>query len=114
MPNFLTGNADGAWTFKTLIKNLASRDPQHIATDSTVSVFVKNWLNNWTSDKIINGDTIKARNLVTTKILNPWLSKSKQGGSPQGELDMKFAPFKLTAILNRFDLRERDFAQGLN
>ncbi|HXL55302.1 MAG TPA: choice-of-anchor X domain-containing protein, partial [Chitinophagaceae bacterium] len=35
------GNVNGAWTFKTLMKQLASRDPAHIATDAEVSDFVK-------------------------------------------------------------------------
>lgn len=109
-----TGNIDGPWSFKTLMKNLASVDAQHMASDSALSVFVKGWLNSWSVDKVINGDTVKARTLVKTKILNPWLQKSQNAGAPAGQLDMRFAPFKLTAILNRFDLRERDFAQGLN
>jgi hypothetical protein len=100
-----TGNVDGAWTFKTLMKQLASKDPQHIASDSVVSIFVKNWLNTWKKTKTINSDVVPARTLVNDKILKPWLNKSKANGSPQGQLDMKFAPFKLTAILNRFDLR---------
>jgi len=113
-PCTLKGNLDGPWTFKTLIKNLASADAQHMANDSTISSFVKSWLNSWSTDKVIHGDTVKARTLVKTKILNPWLTKSQNAGSPQGQLDMRFAPFKLLAIVNRFDLRERDFAQGLN
>lgn len=102
-----TGNIDGAWTFKTLMKNLATQKPDQPASDQTISDFVKNWLNNWNSKKIINGDTVAARTLMRTKILDPWLNKSKTAGNPQGFLDMRFAPFKLTAIVNRFDLRER-------
>src|SRR5439155_20526022 len=33
--------------------------------------------------------------------------KSRAAGNPSGFLDMRFAPFKLTAIVNRFDLRTR-------
>ena len=102
-----TGNIDGAWTFKTLMKNLATQRPDQPASDQTISDFVKNWLNNWNSKKIINSDTVAARTLMHTKILDPWLNKSKTAGNPQGFLDMRFAPFKLTAIVNRFDLRER-------
>ena len=102
-----TGNIDGAWTFKTLMKNLATQTPSQPASDQTISDFVKNWLNSWSIQKIINSDTVAARTLVHQKILDPWLSKSKAAGNPQGFLDMRFAPFKLTAILNRFDLRER-------
>jgi hypothetical protein len=100
-----TGNVDGAWTFKTLMKQIASPSPSRPATDAQVSDFVKNWLNHWAKTGTINGDVVAARPLVTTKILNPWLTKSKNAGSPTGQLNMKFAPFKLTAIVNRFDLR---------
>lgn len=103
-----TGNVDGPWTFKTIMKNLAQQNPDKPATDSIVSNFVKNWLNNWAVQRIINGDTVNARTLVTTKILNPWLTKSQNAGNPAGVLDMRFAPFKLTAIVNRFDIRERE------
>ena len=102
-----TGNINGAWTFKKLITQLASTRPDSIANDATVSNFVKNWFNSYLKDTIINSDTVYKRTLVQTKILDPWLAKSLAGGSPAGQLDMKYAPFKLTAILNRFDLRER-------
>lgn len=99
------GNVDGPWTFKTIMKQLASTDPSHIANDSTVSAFVLNWLNTWLSKKIINGDTVTSRQRMQNKIIQPWLDKSFEGGAPAGQLDMRFAPFKLTAIVNRFDMR---------
>lgn len=102
-----TGNLNGAWTFNTLMRQLASKDPKHIANDSVVSAFVKGWLNIWKNDKTLNSDLVPARPLVSDKILKPWLDKSKQNGSPSGQLNMKYAPFKLLAIVNRFDLRER-------
>lgn len=100
-----TGTVNGAWTFGELMRQLASKDPQHIATDAQLSDFVKNWLTTWTKTTVINGDTVKARTLMNTQILTPWLNKSQSNGAPQGQLDMHFSPFKLTAILNRFDLR---------
>jgi hypothetical protein len=100
-----TGNIDGPWTFKTIMKQLASSDPLNLVTDAQLSNFVKSWLNHWANDQIINGDTVKARTLVNTVILSPWLNKSRNGGAPTGQLDMRFAPFKLLAIVNRFDLR---------
>lgn len=99
------GNVNGAWTFGTLMRQLASQSPSQIATDAQLSNFVKSWLNTWLSTQIINGDTVEARTLMNTTILNPWLSKSRGAGNPVGQLDMRFAPFKLTAIANRFDLR---------
>lgn len=99
------GNVNGVWTFGSLMRQLASKDPQHIVSDSVLSVFVKDWLNQWAITQVINGDTAAARTLVNNQILNPWLSASRNAGSPKGHLDMRFAPFRLTAILNRFDLR---------
>jgi hypothetical protein len=87
------------------MRQLASPNPLNIASDSLVSAFVKNWLNTWTVQQIVNGDTVPARTRVNTQILDPWLTKSLNGGAPPGQLDMRFAPFKLTAITNRFDLR---------
>ena len=100
------GNVNGPWTFGTLMRQLASKDPTHIASDTAVSDFIKNWLNNWAITQVINGDTVEARTLVNTIILDPWLTKSKNAGSPEGQLNMKFAPFRLLAIVNRFDLRD--------
>ena len=98
------GNVNGPWTFGTLMRQLASKRPDSIATDSAVSAFVLNWLNNWTVTQTINGDQVNARTKVTTQIITPWLNQSLAGGAPAGQLDMRFAPFKLTAIVNRFDL----------
>jgi len=101
-----TGNSEGPWTFGTLMRQLASKSPAQIATDAQVSDYVKSWISNWENRQIGNGDTVEARTLIDTKILNPWLSQSKNAGALDGQLDMKFAPFKLTAIVNRFDLRD--------
>jgi hypothetical protein len=100
-----TGNVNGPWTFGTLMRQLASKNPGQIATDAQVSDYVKNWLITWISTQIVNGDTVQARTQMTNQIVQPWLSKSKNAGNPGGQLDMRFAPFKLTAITNRFDLR---------
>ena len=102
-----TGNIDGPWTFKTVMKNLAKSDAQIDPTDAELSDFVMKFLHNWEVDRVINGDTVPARPLITDKIITPWLEKSEAAGAPPGQLDMHFAPYKLTAIVNRFDLRER-------
>lgn len=102
-----TGNLNGSWTFKTLFQQLASKDPEHIADDEQTSEFVKYWLSLFLKDRVINSDTVLARPKLQELLLEPWLAKSKAAGNPDGFLDMRFAPFKLTAILNRFDLRTR-------
>ncbi|TKK67993.1 hypothetical protein FC093_12310 [Ilyomonas limi] len=100
------GNVNGPWTFGTLMRQAASKGPGQIASNARVSNFVKNWLNSWTVTQVVNGDTIAARTLINSQILNPWVTKSKNAGAINGQLDMRFAPFKLIAIVNRFDLRD--------
>jgi hypothetical protein len=99
------GNVNGPWTFGTLMRQLASKSPTQIASDSALSVYIKTWLKNWETTRVINRDSVKPRMLVDSIILNPWQSKSQSNGAPVGRLDMRFAPFKLIAIVNRFDLR---------
>ena len=101
-----TGNIDGAWTFKTIMKNLA-KTSETDPTDAELSAFVMDWLHNWQVDKEMNGDTVLARTGINENLILPWLEKSALAGAPEGQLDMHYAPFKLTAIINRFDLRER-------
>ncbi|MEP6845572.1 MAG: choice-of-anchor X domain-containing protein, partial [Panacibacter sp.] len=102
-----TGNLNGAWSFKAIMRHLASQDPASLASGTRVSDFVKKWLETWTIQRIINGDTVRTRKNMNSKILDLWLQKSQAAGLPAGQLDMRFAPFKLTAVVNRFDLRER-------
>jgi hypothetical protein len=102
-----TGNVDGSWTFKTIMKNLAKQTANVDPTDAELSDFVIKFLHNFQVERVINGDTVPPRPLITEKVILPWLAKSEAAGAPAGQLDMRFAPYKLTAIVNRFDLRER-------
>lgn len=89
-----TGNANGAWAFPKLITDMANTP----VTGVTPSDFLKKWLETWKNDVIINGDTLTKRVMVS-KILDTWSAASG------GNFDIKFAPFKLGAIVNRLDLR---------
>ncbi|HLP20014.1 MAG TPA: hypothetical protein VK174_06930, partial [Chitinophagales bacterium] len=99
------GTATGPWTFGTLMREMASANPASIATDAEVSKFVLAWLAKWDTDQTINGDVVGARTKMKTDVTDVWLAKSEAAGSPKGQLDMKFAPFRLLAIVNRVDLR---------
>jgi len=99
------GKSDGIWTFGELMRQLASSSPGAKATDAEVSEFVLNWLNTWMDDATVNGEVVAARRSINTRIIEPWQAKSLADGAPIGQLSMKFAPFRLTAIVNRFDLR---------
>ncbi len=101
-PCTLSGNPNGVWTFGEIIRQMASQDPSSLATDLEASNFVRNWLNTWTTDKTINGEILSARSSIQS-FISDWEIKSAV--SPGGILDLKFAPFKLIAIVNRLDLR---------
>jgi hypothetical protein len=84
--------SQAAWTFGRLMQRMAgSADP---------SAFVLAWLQQWNQDQAINGFTASARPSIQTLVINPWIATS--GG---GQLDLRKAPFRLLAIVNRLDLR---------
>lgn len=102
-----TGNINGPWTFNTLMRQLASQDPAHIANDIQLSDFVENWLNTWLNNQTINGELVEKR-ATMQNIITTWKSRSQTLSPPRvpiGKLDMRAAPLKLLAIVNRFDLR---------
>jgi hypothetical protein len=86
----------GAWTFGGVVKGVFGT-----ADRTALSNLVTGWLNTWMTDQTINGDTVKARPFTMRDIVDPWLAAS--GGST---LDMTKAPFRLSAIVARLDLRQ--------
>lgn len=96
------GNSTGVWTFGEVMRQMASPNPSTIATNLQVSDFVRAWLTTWNSPQTVNGEVLDARPVIQN-LIDTWESKS--GTGPGGILDMKFAPFKLIAIVNRLDLR---------
>lgn len=100
-----TGTPSGVWTFWELMRQLASPNPSSIASDAATSAFILNWLNMWDNPQNVNSELVPARNAVQPKIIQPWLTASQGAGAPPGELKPEFSPFKLTAIVNRLDLR---------
>jgi len=80
------------WTFKYLMENMAGEnDPAE---------FTLQWLKHWEEDQVVNEQISPARALIREKIIEPWLEAS--GGE---RLNLRLAPFKLLAIVNRMDLR---------
>lgn len=88
----LTNPSDGAWTFGRLMTAMAGQnDPE---------VFVRNWLAHWDSVQTVNGLPVASRPM-NALVTQPWLTAS--GGT---RLDLRRAPFRLLAIVNRMDLRD--------
>lgn len=124
-----TGTAMDVWTFGYMMKNMAG---------STVNPvdFAKSWVQQWMASQIVNGQTVDDRNTFALKFLiRPWLLNAgyveaghdpvdkthwesiwdsfKGSGTTEDNL-LAAAPFKLTAIVNRLDLRgNSSYAQSV-
>jgi len=92
------GTAMGVWTFGHLMQEMANQP----ATGIDPAKFVRTWLKNWENNLVINGWGVDARQAVKDAVITPWEQAS---GGPKAPLNLKLAPFKLLAIVNRIDLR---------
>ncbi len=124
-----TGNPFGEWTFGTLMKGIAHESVSGVSAKS----LIRSWINMWMINRQVNGQQIinshtgttfpPATNLRENEMLNqvitPWLRNAYSNpalvvnlgnwqtlwnGAIQDNI-LQFAPFKLTAIVNRIDLR---------
>lgn len=110
------GNPNGAWTFKTLMKGMANQT----FTGVTAKEFTKQWVKTWTVDAVVNGELVRNRAAKAIPLfIKPWIDKARGATVPAVTLAnwetlwdgihqdslLKYAPFKLTAIVNRLDLR---------
>lgn len=91
-----TGTPNGVWTFGYVMRQMANES----LTGVNAEQFTMEWLNNWKTDVVINGDTSKERKAGIEALINRW---PKKPGTTVIDLDK--APFKLTAIVNRVDLK---------
>lgn len=101
-------NATGAWTFGKLMTDMANEAVTGVRPED----FVKRWLRHWMEPQTINSDPVPARTNIFNLVILPWVIAS---GTPAGSvnatnwetfpLKLAKAPFKLTAIVNRLDLR---------
>lgn len=89
------GDPDGAWTFKTLMTEMAN----HSATNVDPADFVENWLQSWNTTHTLNTFPVPKRTNINSLVLNPWPRDAN------GKLDLDQSPMRLLAIVNRLDLR---------
>jgi hypothetical protein len=92
------GTPLGKWTFGYLMTEMANQP----MTGINPSAFTRLWLKNWENNLVINGWGVLARQRVKDIVITPWEIAS---GGPGFPLDLRIAPFKLLAIVNRIDLR---------
>lgn len=108
------GNPNGAWTFGTLMDNIENN-----LHATGLNGFLKDWVIQWTTSQTVNGQTIASRDFALDNLIIPWLAKANGiaantitpdnwesiwNATTDNNLKTT-APFKLTAIVNRIDLR---------
>ncbi len=94
-----TGNVDGVWSFKTLMKEMANTP----LTGITTSEFVYKWFTDgWGDDWNINGNTVHGSFQGVADLLQYW---PKTPSGTNTDLSLLHSPFQLIAIVNRLDLR---------
>src|SRR5262245_53138398 len=85
------------WSFGKLMQNVANQ-----AQAPDASAFVLDWLNTWRQEQEVNGHLLEPVP-IDQFVTDPWLARS--GGD---QLDLRIAPFRLVAIVNRLDLAQQD------
>ncbi|RYZ89088.1 MAG: hypothetical protein EOP04_07770 [Proteobacteria bacterium] len=86
----------GAWSFGGVMTRLAAANAV-----ADASKMVEDWLNQWATDQTVKGgDVVKARAKIKDVIASWPKSEDKK-------LDLAQSPFRLTAIVNRLDLRPK-------
>lgn len=108
------GNPNGSWTFGTLMSNIEN----NTHTDG-IRGFLKDWVKQWVTVQTLNGYTVQTREFAIVTMIEPWLRKANNDPSlfvdisnweniwdttPENNIKIN-APFKLTAIVNRIDVR---------
>ncbi len=108
-----TGNSTGLYTFGNMFKEMANDS----VTSVSAKQLLKSWVQNWIVDVNVGGQTVTKRLDAIKYMIEPWLHAAGIAGaidpsnwsnkwdSANETLLLKNAPFKLTAIVNRIDLR---------
>jgi len=95
-------SSQGVWTFWHLMSQMAG-------TNNT-SGFIMTMLESMEGTPLVNDVPLQARSKVRALVIDPWRTASgclagKKWVDDKCELDPKRAPFALTAVVNRIDLR---------
>lgn len=120
------GNPIGAWTFGELMKNMAGGLSQNPTNEEIlkINLFLKEWIKSLYEVYELNGKASNHRDnsAVANLLIDPWVEKAYgeqvevtgenweniwDDIDTQTEVEsiLQNAPFKLTAIVNRLDLR---------
>jgi hypothetical protein len=105
----IPSDANRKWNFGYLMAQAANQT----LTGITASAFVREWLRTWSTPQTVAGEVVQPFGLGAL-VQQQWEAKSRSSGATGGKLLMEHAPFRLSAITVRFDLRKnRRFGEGL-
>ena len=85
----------GAWTFAALMRDLAP-------TPDQAPAMVEQLMSTWLDDQTVGGFTVSARPSMQQMVLDSWPRTAN------GALDLTRAPLRLSAIVDRLDVRNLD------
>lgn len=94
------GTPMGKWTIGYLLEQMCNQPLTGITPD-TFALF---WLNSLVVPQVINSDPVPGSPAIATVLINKWRNKNISMGLPP--FDLTNMPFRLTAIVNRLDLRD--------
>lgn len=114
------GTPLGAWTFGYMIREMANTS----ASGITAKDLLKSWLENYTDNITVNQQLVYKRTGIYEYVLGPWIKRCDPSinvnsfsigyweanweaiwdSIPEADI-LRYAPFRLTAIVNRLDLR---------
>jgi hypothetical protein len=114
-----SNETDGPWSFRHLVE-------QFVADGADPGDTILRWLQDWGSMTEINGYSLEASQTPVDRtaamnavIICPWLQRSPANACDATctkcaakKLDLAKAPFRLLAIVNRMDLRDKVYAKS--
>ena len=101
------GTEGGNWTFAYLMEQMCNQP----VTGIDPKLFAARWIQHFEHNQLINFDPVPSSNPavpgggpVQLQLINKWNAKNIALG--RHPFDLRMAPFRLTAIVNRIDLRD--------
>lgn len=108
------------WTFGHLMAVMSGATgatAEARAASPTATQFVASWLSAWLSDQTVGTQTVAKRDNIKQALLAHWMQDSgcaTDADLATCQLDLRAAPFRLLAIVNRLDMSGFDYATGGN
>ncbi|MEY2837882.1 MAG: hypothetical protein RJB60_181 [Pseudomonadota bacterium] len=105
------GNVNGAWSFKTLMSNMANTPVTGISAQTFINDWLKHWMGTSTNVKHSDGVPVPSFPIPPRTTLLQVIQTMQPNWNPNnpGTLDINKLPFRLLAIVNRLDLAKSGY-----